>query len=162
MTPAEIVLVDVDRERRDRLERLLSEQGYQVASAPSFHRAKELLDSLNPDLLITCVRLDAFNGLHLVIRTRQTHSTLPIIVTDVSTDPVIEAEVWRQGAAHVTNPLENPEFLHTVKLALAHPRGVAVDDPPGGSQARMRGDRSTHGERTNRTSRHQPRPPGAH
>jgi DNA-binding NtrC family response regulator len=113
-----IVLVDVDRAQRQRLDRILSEQGHLVATAHSFHRAKELLDSVNPDLLITGVRLDAFNGLQLAVRTRLGHPTLPIILTDASWDPGLEEEATRQGATLVMNPLENPEFLCSVHSAL--------------------------------------------
>jgi DNA-binding response OmpR family regulator len=120
--PALIVLVDVDRTLRQRLDRLLSEQGYLVATAHSFHRAKDLLDSVNPDLLITGVRLDAFNGLQLAIRTRLGHARMPIILTDASGDPMLEAEARRQGATMVLNPLENPEFLRSVHAALDRPQ----------------------------------------
>src|SRR5256885_7883353 len=102
--PALIVLVDVDRTRRQRLDRLLSERGYLVATAHSFHRAKDLLDSVNPDLLISAIRLDAFNGLQLAARTRFGHPKLPIILTDTSLDPMIEAEARRQGSTLVVNP----------------------------------------------------------
>jgi len=119
--PALIVLVDVDRTQRQRLDRLLSEQGYLVATAHSFHRAKELLDSVNPDLLITAVRLDAFNGLQLAVRTRLGRARLPIILTDAALDPILEAEAMRQGATLVINPLENPEFLPGVHAALRQP-----------------------------------------
>ena len=120
--PALIVLVDIDRIQLQRLDRLLSAQGYLVATTHSFHRAKELLDSVNPDLLITGVRLDAFNGLQLAVRTRQGHPTLPIILTQSSLDPTFDAEARRQGATLVVNPLENPEFLRNVHAALDQPQ----------------------------------------
>lgn len=143
--PALIVLVDVDAARRERLDRLLSEQGYLVATAPSFARAKELLDSVHPDLLITAVRLDAFNGLHLVIRTRRKQPLLPMILTDASLDPVLEAEARRQGATHVANPLENPEtFLSRVRSALEQPAVGSVQTLPLVSHVRLQHDRSAH------------------
>lgn len=138
-----IILVDVDRARRERLDRLLSEQGYLVATAASFYRGKELLDSVHPDLLITAVRLDAYNGLHLVIRTRRKQPMLPMILMEVSLDSVLEAEASRQGATHVTNPLENPEtFLSRVRSALEQTAIAGVPTLPLVSHVRLQDDQS--------------------
>lgn len=140
-----IVLVDVDQTRRERLDRLLSEEGYLVATAPSFYRGKELLESVHPDLLITAVRLDAFNGLHLVIRTRRKQPVLPMILMDVSLDPTLEADASRQGATLVTNPLEHPEtFLSRVRSALEHTAIAPVPTRPPVSHMRLHEDRSAH------------------
>ena len=88
----------------------------------SFQEAKSHLYTVSPDLLIADVRLDAFNGLHLAARSRLDYPSLPVIITHAWTDPVLEHEAQRQGAAFVVNPLENPDFLSGVQSALERHR----------------------------------------
>jgi DNA-binding response OmpR family regulator len=116
--PALILLVDADRVLLRRIDERLSEAGYLVAAVSTFNEAKRLLDSVSPDLLIVGVRLDAFNGLHLAVRSRIEHPLLPVIVTNASADPLLEAETLNQGAEFIAKPLEHPEFLSRVKEAV--------------------------------------------
>jgi DNA-binding NtrC family response regulator len=120
--PALILLVETDRIARQRLEALLSDIGYLVAWVSSFSEAKELLDSVLPDLLIAAVRLEMFNGLHLAARSRHDYPNLPVIITHTAADPVLEAEAIRHGAHFVARPLENPEFLRLIRTALEEHR----------------------------------------
>ena len=116
--PALILLVATDTKVLQRTEELLSATGYLVAPATTFEHAKVLLNSLSPDLLIAEVRLDAFNGLHLAVRSRIDHPLLPVIITHASPDVVLENEAKRQGASFIVKPLENPEFLRRVAEAI--------------------------------------------
>lgn len=113
-----VLLVNTDAVVLKRIESLLSKEGYVVAAAEGFPRAKELLSSFSPDLLVTDVRLGAFNGLHLAFRARLDYSTLPVIITDERYDSVLEQEATRLGAAYLVNPLENDAFLSNVRAAL--------------------------------------------
>ena len=116
--PPLILLVDADRVLLRRIDELLSEAGHLVAAVTSFPEAKRLLDSVSPDLLIAGVRLGAFNGLHLAVRSRIDHPLLPVIITNAVPDPVLEAEAGRQGALFIVDPLQHPEFLGRVRSAL--------------------------------------------
>jgi FixJ family two-component response regulator len=117
-----ILLVDADRAVLKRTEALLSAQGHLVIAVSSFQEAKRNLYTVNPDLLIADVRLDAFNGLHLAARSRLDFPNLPVIITHAWADPGLEREAERQGAAFVVNPLENPDFLGGVQSALERHR----------------------------------------
>jgi len=66
--PPAILVVDEDADARTEIVDLLSHAGYQVTSVGSFREATKVLSTDPPDLLITELRLGAFNGLHLVIR----------------------------------------------------------------------------------------------
>jgi DNA-binding response OmpR family regulator len=120
--PPLILLVDADKAELRKTEALLSDHGYLVAIADSYQRAKRLLDSVSPDLLISAIRLNVFNGLHLAAKSRLDHPTLPIILTNARADPHLVREVERQGATLVVEPLENPEFLRSVQSALEQHR----------------------------------------
>jgi DNA-binding NtrC family response regulator len=114
-----VVLVHTDPGVLHRAEALLYEAGYAVVSAASFHAARKVLDSVEADLLIADVRLDDFNGLHLAILSRLEHPRTPVIITHTGPDAMLELEARRCDAAFVVNPLDNPDFLPSVRSALA-------------------------------------------
>jgi DNA-binding response OmpR family regulator len=116
--PAFIVLVNADRRILRITDAMLSEAGHLVASVSSFADAQKLLASVTPDLLVTDLRLEAFNGLHLAIRSRMERPGMPVIVTSAWPDPVSETEAKRHGAEFVPAPLTNPEFLQHVQSAI--------------------------------------------
>jgi DNA-binding response OmpR family regulator len=116
--PALILLVAPEMKVLRRTEGLLSEAGFLVATATTFEHATVLLASLNPDLLVAEVRLGAFNGLHLAVRSRIDHPQVPVIITHATPDVVLETEARRHGAIFMVTPLDNPEFLPRVKEAI--------------------------------------------
>ena len=116
--PALVVLVNADMPLLRRTEAALTKAGYLVAAATSYGEANELLQSVSPDLLITDVRLDEFNGLQLAIRSRLERPNIPVVVTHVERDPILEAEAKRHGVEFVSAPPEESEFLSRVESAL--------------------------------------------
>jgi len=110
-----VILVNADPRALRHLEALLSEDGYLVAAIDSFVEARDLLDSVTPDLLIADIRLERFNGLQLAIRSHFDHPDVPVIVTHVGEDLVAEAEARRYGVSFIATPLENPNFLSCVR-----------------------------------------------
>ncbi|MGH6802141.1 MAG: hypothetical protein ACREC3_02080 [Methyloceanibacter sp.] len=80
-----------------------------------FAAAKDVL-STRPELLITELKLGAFNGLHLAIRAG-VQGTPAIVVGDP--DPVLEAEAKRQQATYLSPPLDPERVLTVVGELLA-------------------------------------------
>lgn len=113
-----IIVVNANRMALLQTEALLSSEGHFVLAVPSFLEAKELLDSVSPELLIADVRLDEFNGLHLAAHSRLDHPSLPVIITHASPDPVLERDANRLGATFVVKPLEDPDFARRVAATL--------------------------------------------
>jgi len=110
-----VILVNADPRALRHLEALLSDDGYLVAAIDSFLEARDLLNSVTPDLLVADIRLERFNGLQLAIRSRLEHADVPVIVTHFQEDPVAEAEAKRYGGSFIAAPVENPEFLPHVR-----------------------------------------------
>src|SRR6202163_1453535 len=123
--PYRILLVEPDSRWSSATERLLSQAGYLTVSARTFDDATRQLAVDSPDLLVTAVRLGAFNGLHLVLRCRGNYPYLPMIVTGEEEDPLLADEVTRYGARFVSKSLEPGRFLRIVSELLAgwSPRG---------------------------------------
>jgi DNA-binding response OmpR family regulator len=117
--PYRILLVEPDSRWSAATERLLSEAGYLTVPVRTFDDATRQLTLDSPDLLVTAVRLGAFNGLHLVLRGRGDYPCLPMIVTGEEQDPLLADEVARYGARFIPKSLEPERFLRLVAELLS-------------------------------------------
>jgi CheY-like chemotaxis protein len=117
--PYRILVVEPDPRSCTATERLLSDAGYLTVVVRTFGDATRLLAADCPDMLVTAVRLGAFNGLHLVLRCRSDYPYLPAIVTGGDEDPFLAGEVTRYGARFVPNSVEPERFLRVVSEMLA-------------------------------------------
>lgn len=117
-TPHSVVVVDGNARDRTSTVTLLEAAGYRVRSARSFDEAKTLLAAECPDLLITDLRLGQYNGLHLVLRTRNAYPEMAALVTSRVADPVLEAEAARQHAQFIMSPLTATQLLQAVASSL--------------------------------------------
>jgi len=88
--------------------------GYELTVVGDFETAKALLDK-RPDLLVTEVKLGAYNGLHLAIRA-ETKRIPTIVIGD--TDPVLKADVERQQATYVSIPIDRSSLLRLIEELL--------------------------------------------
>jgi len=118
-----ILLVEPDADLRMRQAIELSAAGYHVRGAATFEAARQELMADAPDLIITAVRLAAFNGLQLVIRARAHEPPLPAVLTAVSPDPALEAEAHAHGAAVLVDPADIPALVALVGELLGGQRG---------------------------------------
>jgi len=76
---------------------------YRVATVSTFAQAKEQIALDCPDVLITAVRLGAFNGLQLLLRVRAECGDLPVIVTAAPADFIHDID--RYGGHFVPSTL---------------------------------------------------------
>jgi DNA-binding NtrC family response regulator len=90
-----------------------------VRWAASFPDAARLLAAESYDLLITDVRLGAYNGLQLVARICLHYPATSTIVLTRFPDSVLAAEARRMGATYATSPHSPAELLSLVAKALA-------------------------------------------
>ncbi len=103
--PPTVLVVDGIPSTRTTTVGELSRAGYVCASAGSFRDAEARLAERSPDLLITAVRLGAFNGLQLVLQRFLRDPSRRAIVTDIVHDPVLEREARRAGAVYTVTPV---------------------------------------------------------
>jgi DNA-binding response OmpR family regulator len=133
--PLAILVVDDDVPGLTGMLELLRNAGYQATGAATFEAARRLLELGPYDLLITDVRLKTFNGLHLVIRGRAAYPDMALIIITAFSDPLLEREAGRHGAAFLTKPIAPAAFLelvHRVLAAARRPRRYPRKRLPGG------------------------------
>jgi DNA-binding NtrC family response regulator len=121
MRPERVLIVDDDGATRRGLVQLLTQAGYEATAVGTFDEARRIIGASPPDLLITDIRLEAYNGLQLILNSPR---TIPTIVITGFADPVLEAEARRGGAAYLVKPVQPLELLEAVaeKLAARHSR----------------------------------------
>lgn len=93
----------------------LKAAGCELIVVSDFVAAKAALRT-QPDVLITEVKLGAYNGLHLAIRAAG-QGTLAIVIGDA--DPILKAEVERHRAAFLRTPVD-PEDVLMMMRELPH------------------------------------------
>jgi len=132
-----VLIVEPDALQRWKLQRILEAQA-RVETCSTFQEARRCLLEGAPDLLVTNIRLNAYNGLHLVYL-----SKLPTraVVYMNPPDPVVLRDAQR-GHAFVESVVRLPVALRSyVRAALPDHdrRGVFVPDrrltPRGGRRA---------------------------
>jgi DNA-binding response OmpR family regulator len=76
-----------------------------VSILTTFHEARERLTARPPDLLITALKLQAYNGLHLVLLARgRSDRTVAVVLAD-DNDERLRAEAESLGALFVIKSL---------------------------------------------------------
>ncbi len=97
---------------------LLQAAGHQVVVALDFDAAIRALGEHPPDLLMTDVRLGAFNGLHLAARCKDDYPATATMVFDTRQDTITKLEARRHRATYLVEPLEDAELLAHVSRAV--------------------------------------------
>lgn len=118
MTHARILVVLSDDESRTAVEHALSSTDHHVTYLSRFQEAKERIEIAPPDLIITAVKLGAYNGLHLVLRARADRADMPAIVLHTEHDPVLAREATSAGAIFVVTPFDTLRFESVVHETL--------------------------------------------
>ena len=118
MKTAAILVVDRDTSALASLVEHLRNAGYRTVGADSFETARRLLHAEWFDLLITDIRLAAYNGLHLVFHSRVLNPACKAIVLASVRDASIEAETQRLDAHYIAGPVEPGSLLALVGTVL--------------------------------------------
>jgi two-component system response regulator HydG len=113
-----ILLVEDDPDALDFGLLVLREAGYQVTGAPSYEEGRRGLQA-EPDMLITDIRLGAFNGLQLVVHARTAWPSLPILVLTGFHDPLLQAEAERLEARYLCKPIDADQLVQAVNQGFA-------------------------------------------
>ena len=97
----------------------LRDAGHNVTQRSTFETARQILlsEDYHIDLLITNLRLKAYNGLHLVSYTQSFCANTAAIVVDNIADPVSELEAHRFGAEYLAAPMESDQLQALVDAA---------------------------------------------
>ncbi|HEX2607044.1 MAG TPA: sigma-54 dependent transcriptional regulator, partial [Flavisolibacter sp.] len=114
-----ILIIDDDRDMCLLLKRFLTRHGYEVLEAYNGKKSLELLDTVEPSLVMCDFRLEDMEGNVLLGKIKEKYPHLPVIIITGYSDIKIAVEVMKMGAYdYITKPLFPDEILITIKKAL--------------------------------------------
>ncbi|MEN3340255.1 MAG: hypothetical protein V7647_3931 [Acidobacteriota bacterium] len=112
-----VLVVDDQPDARDLLKRLLEDCGAEVLSAASAEQALAMIQTRQPDVVVTDIGMPQEDGFELLrrIRTLATRGKVPAIALTAFARPEDRARALRAGfAAHVSKPVDPAELVATV------------------------------------------------
>ena len=115
----QILIVDDDAQLRQSFDKLLTEEGHTVQTAPTGEAGIAMVRECVPDMVVMDVRLPGMSGLEAFRAVHEIESKLPVIVMTAfgTTETAIEAT--KLGAFdYVLKPFEIPEILALIDQAL--------------------------------------------
>ena len=133
-----ILIIDDDRDMCLLLKRFLTRHGYEVLESYSGKKALELLETVEPSLVMCDFRLEDMEGNVLLGKIKEKYPHVPVIIITGYSDIKIAVEVMKMGAYdYITKPLFPDEILVTIKKALetAGKDAETVQAQPAGSSA---------------------------
>jgi len=119
-----VLVVSPNTEARAQTVEWLRDEGYLTDAVSTFEEGREWLADTHPDVLVTDVRLDGYNGLHLAIvglRRRFTRAAVAI----GADDPALAKEAKYHGAGFLTTPFTREALIDCIKDRLREHPGRA-------------------------------------
>lgn len=138
-----ILIIDDDKDLCFVLKRFLSKHGFEVLEATAGKIALEILESVEPDLILCDFRLEDMSGSSILKKIKEKNPSVPVIIITGYSNIKTAVEVMKLGAMdYVTKPLLPDEILLTIRKALANKsteekpvnssnEGAAVEDNDG-------------------------------
>ena len=115
----QILIIDDDRDMCLLLKRFLTRHNYEVLEAYSGKKALELLETVEPSLVMCDFRLEDMEGNVLLGKIKERYPQVPVIIITGYSDIKIAVEVMKMGAYdYITKPLFPDEILVTIRKAL--------------------------------------------
>jgi DNA-binding response OmpR family regulator len=111
-----VLIVDDDNATCFMLATLLTGAGYEVKTATTLQAAQQALEAEEPDAIVVDVRLDGYNGLHLVALNPR---PIPVLVLTGFPDAGLREEARQLGAEYLLKPVEPSKLLRILEQRLA-------------------------------------------
>lgn len=125
-----ILIIDDDKDLCFVLKRFLSKHGFEVKEATSGRAALEILENVDPDLILCDFRLEDMSGSSILKKIKEKNPSVPVIIITGYSNIKTAVEVMKLGAMdYVTKPLLPDEILLTIRKALSK----SAEDKAGGT-----------------------------
>jgi DNA-binding NtrC family response regulator len=113
-----IIVIDDEHRQRDILQTILEEEGYEVHTAPSAEDGLSLIKALNPDVVITDLKMGGMSGMQLMDAIPDDLVKPAVIIMTAYGTISSAVEAMKKGAFdYLTKPLEKDSIVLTVKKA---------------------------------------------
>ena len=113
-----IIIIEDDTDIRNMITKFLTNQKYEVCSAPNGREGIELCQRMLPDLIILDLMLPVLSGDH-VLRQLRSFTNIPVIVVSAKTMVQSKIDLLRMGADdYMTKPFNLYELLARIEANL--------------------------------------------
>lgn len=132
MNALNLLVVEDDEALRDALSITLEAAGHRVAAAASGPEALDLLDRGDFSMVVSDLRMDPMDGLHLLKEIRQRAPQLPVLLMTAFGDVDKAVAAMRGGACDfMLKPFEPKDLLAQIQRYATAPvaTGVVAEDP---------------------------------
>jgi DNA-binding NtrC family response regulator len=109
-----VVIVDDDQQLLRGMRDGFAGAGHDVVVFGEYEPAKRYLAQNAPDVLVTDVRLGAFNGLQLVLFAKIGHPKMTAFVLSRDEDRVLRKDATSVGACFHVKPIESAQLLDEI------------------------------------------------
>ena len=116
-----VVIVDDNVPLLETMREFVARAGHEVTAFSEFQAARSYLGTAQTDVLITDIRLGAFNGLQLVLIAKLKHPTTSAIVLSGFEDPVLRHDAASMGALFRLKPIGTDQLLDGIQNAAVRP-----------------------------------------
>jgi DNA-binding NtrC family response regulator len=118
MRKSKVLVVDDEPAIREVLEMILQEWGYEVRLASDGMEAKEIVESFDPDIVISDVVMPQLSGLDLLRALKAGNPARPVILVTAHASIDLAVESMKQGAQDfITKPMDYPKLRAILKAA---------------------------------------------
>ena len=125
-----VLVVEPDHVDRVLVHSALASAGFGVTTTNNYADANAALLARPPLVLVTTIRLGAYNGLHLALRGRAENPRMVIIVTSSVPDAVLQRDAEEVGATFVLKPVTPRDLLAAIyRTALRQPHADGSLEP---------------------------------
>jgi DNA-binding response OmpR family regulator len=137
-----VLVVEPDHVDRVLVHSALASAGFEVTTTNNYEDAHAVLLARPPVLLVTTIRLGAYNGLHLALRGRAEHPSMVVAVTSSVPDPVLQRDAEQIGATFILKPVSERDLLAAIyRTAMRQPGPDGSPEPVRPPFERRRADR---------------------
>ncbi|MBC7428830.1 MAG: response regulator [Bacteriovorax sp.] len=114
-----ILIADDEKDIRDILFEIITDEGYECVLASNGLMAKQILEKEKFDLLITDFRMPEMDGVQLLDWCRQSKIHLPVIFISANAELLPKERIALEDccSAVIDKPMEMDEVLHAIKEA---------------------------------------------
>lgn len=126
---SKVLIVDDERDLVDAYVRLLERAGHRCVGAFSASEAIAMIDSEQPDLVLTDLSLPAKSGLEIIRHVRAKSKILPVIVMSGTNTPDTNEAATAAGASLcLLKPVSIIELTRVIGDALARYNAARADE----------------------------------
>ena len=115
----EVLAVDDSRTMRNMIKLALEPEGFKVHTADDGVHGTEVLDGIEPDVIITDINMPRMDGLEFIdaVRAQATHRTTPILVLTTESGNDLKQRARKAGATGwIVKPFDRAKLVRALEL----------------------------------------------